>query len=109
MPVPTPDQIRALLVGRRLRHHAWHSFEKSTRRTALKIAHTPAPRKDTPMPQTAALPLDPAQLADLLLAPATDANTLHQQLADQIGARPARQTLAAAHSIAAERLWAETA
>lgn len=50
-----------------------------------------------------------AQLADLLLTPATDANTLHQQLADQIGARPARQTLAAAHSIAAERLWTETA
>lgn len=57
------------------------------------------------MPQTAALPLDPAQLADLLLTPATDANTLHQQLADQIGGRPARRLLAQAHSIVADRLW----
>lgn len=52
-----------------------------------------------------ALPLTPARLADLLLTPGTDANTLHQQLADQIGARPARRLLAAAHGIAAERLW----
>lgn len=56
-----------------------------------------------------ALPLDPALLADLLLAPAADANTLHQQLAAQVGPRPARQLLAAAHGIAAERLWADAA
>lgn len=109
MPDPTPDQIRAFLADRRLRRHAWHSFEKSSRRTALRIARTPATRKDTLMPQPAALPLDPAKLADLLLAPAADANTLHQQLAAQVGARPARQVLAAAHSIAADRLGAETA
>lgn len=52
------------------------------------------------------LPVDPALLATLLLTPAADANTLHQQLAGQVGARPARRILAAAHGIAAERLWA---
>lgn len=109
MPDPTPDQIRAFLADRRLRQHAWHSFEKSNRRSALRITRTPATRKDTLMPQTATLPLDPAKLADLLLAPAADANTIHQQLAAQIGTRLARQVLAAAHGIAAERLWAETA
>lgn len=59
--------------------------------------------------QTAALPLDPARLADLLLAPAADMGTLHQQLADEVGPRPARRLLAAAHGIAAERLWAAAA
>lgn len=106
---PTPEQLRAFLASARASRHAWHSFEKSSRRTALRITRTPAPRKDTLMPQAAALPLDPAKLADLLLAPGADANTLHRQLADQVGARPARQALAGAHSIAAERLWAETA
>lgn len=53
------------------------------------------------------LPLDPALLADLLLAPAADTNALHQQMAAQVGARPARRILAAAHHIAADRLWAE--
>jgi hypothetical protein len=51
------------------------------------------------------LPVAPAQLADLLLAPAADPNALHRLLADQIGGRPARQILAAAHQIAADRLW----
>ncbi len=55
------------------------------------------------------LPTAPAQLADLLLAPTADTNQLHRQLADQIGGRPARQILAAAHQIAADRLWAATA
>lgn len=54
---------------------------------------------------TAALPLAPARLADLLLTPGADTNALHQQLTNQIGARPARRLLAAAHHIAAERLW----
>lgn len=109
MPEPTPEQVRTFIADCRLRRLAWDSFEKSSRRTALRIARTPAARKDTPMTQPAALPLNPARLADLLLAPAADANTLHSQLAAQIGARLARQVLAAAHSIAAERLWAETA
>lgn len=52
------------------------------------------------------LPLTPARLADLLLAPNTDANLLHQHLAHQVGERPARRLLAAAHTIAADRLWA---
>jgi hypothetical protein len=56
--------------------------------------------------QIATLPLDPARLADMLLDSSADANTLHQRLADQIGPRPARRLLAAAHSIAAGRLWA---
>lgn len=59
--------------------------------------------------QTATLPTAPAQLADLLLAPAADTNLLHRQLADQIGGRPARQILAAAHKIAADRLSNATA
>lgn len=107
---PTPEQLRTFIADSNLRRHAWHCFQESSRRTALRITRTPATRKDTPMTrQTAALPLDPAKLADLLLAPGADTNTLHQQLATQIGARPARQVLAGAHSIAAERLWAETA
>ena len=59
------------------------------------------------MPQPIALPLVPAQLADLLLAPAADANALHQQLAVQIDPRDARRLMAAAHGIAAQRLWAD--
>lgn len=59
------------------------------------------------MPQPAALPLSPTQLADLLLAPAADPNRLHQQLADQLTPRSARRLLAAAHHIAAERLWTD--
>jgi hypothetical protein len=59
--------------------------------------------------QTTALPTAPAKLADLLLAPTADTNALHRQLADQIGGRPARQILAAAHQIAADRLWNATA
>lgn len=109
MPDPTPDQVRAFLADCRLRRHAWRSFEKSSRRTALRMTRTPATRKDTLMTQTATLPLDSAKLADLLLAPAADTNALHQRLADQIGGRPARRLLAAAHHIAAERLWAEAA
>ncbi|MFF7129999.1 hypothetical protein [Streptomyces sp. NPDC008240] len=107
MSEPTPEQIRAFLADCRLRRHGWARFQASSRRTALRITRTPATRKDTPMPQTAALPLDPAKLADLLLAPGTDTNTLHRQLADQVGARLARRVLAAAHSIAAERLWTD--
>lgn len=106
---PTPEQLRAFLASARASRHAWHCFQKSSRRTALRITRTPASRKDTLMPQTAALPLDPARLADLLLAPGVDTNTLYRQLADQVGARLARRVLAGAHSIAAERLWAETA
>lgn len=59
--------------------------------------------------QIATLPLDPALLADLLLASPADINAIHQQLAGQVGARPARRLLAAAHGIAAERLWAAAA
>lgn len=59
------------------------------------------------MPQPVALPLAPAQLADLLLAPSADANALHQQLAGQIPPRDARRLMAAAHHIAADRLWAD--
>lgn len=60
------------------------------------------------MPQPAiTLPVDPARLADLLLAPAADANLLHRQLGRQEGPRAARRLLAAAHGIAAERLWAD--
>lgn len=59
------------------------------------------------MPAT--LPVDPALLADLLLAPAADANRLLQQLADQLTPRAARRLLAAAHHIAAERLWTDAA
>ncbi|MEU9670385.1 hypothetical protein AB0E25_33390 [Streptomyces bobili] len=58
------------------------------------------------MPQPIALPLVPAQLADLLLAPAADDNLLHQQLAAQVDPRDARRLMAAAHGIAADRLWA---
>jgi hypothetical protein len=58
--------------------------------------------------QTTTLPTAPAQLADLLLAPAADTNRLHRLLADQIGGRSARQILAAAHQIAADRLWNAT-
>jgi hypothetical protein len=62
------------------------------------------------MPQTViALPLAPAQLADLLLAPAADDNLLHQQLAAQIDPRDARRLMAAAHGIAAQRLWTDAA
>lgn len=61
------------------------------------------------MPQPVALPLVPARLADLLLAPAADANALHQQLAAQAGPRDARRLLAAAHHIAAQRLWTDAA
>lgn len=61
------------------------------------------------MPQPIALPLVPAQLADLLLAPAADPNALLQQLADQLTPRRARRLMAAAHGIAAERLWADAA
>ena len=60
-------------------------------------------------PTPAALPLEPAQLADLLLAPAADTNAIYRQLAEQAGPRQARQILAAAHHIAAERLWADPA
>lgn len=110
MPDPTSEQIGTFLTDCNLRRHAWRSFEESNRRTALRIARTPADRKDTLMThQTATLPVDPARLADLLLAPAADANTFHQQLANQVGPRPARRLLAAAHSIAAERLWADAA
>lgn len=55
---------------------------------------------------TATLPLDPALLATLLLDNPADINAIHQQLTTQLGARPARRILAAAHGIAAERLWA---
>lgn len=103
---PTPEERARFLNSARARRHGWHCFEKSIRRTALRIARTSLPGR-TPM--TAALPLDPARLADLLLTPATDANALHRQLADQIGPRPARRLLAAAHNIAAERLWAAAA
>ncbi|MEV4227265.1 hypothetical protein AB0J81_09175 [Streptomyces bobili] len=61
------------------------------------------------MPQPATLPATPALLADLLLAPAADANRLLQQLADQITPRRARRLMAAAHGIAAQRLWANAA
>ena len=56
-----------------------------------------------------ALPVDPAHLADLLLAPAADDNALLQQLSDQTGPLRARRLMAAAHDIAAERLWADAA
>ena len=62
------------------------------------------------MPQPAiTLPLVPAQLADLLLAPAADANALLRHLAAQLTPRRARRLMAAAHDIAAERLWADAA
>ncbi|MFM9629381.1 hypothetical protein ACKI10_17360 [Streptomyces galilaeus] len=62
------------------------------------------------MPQPViTLPFVPAQLADLLLAPAADANALHQQLAAQVDPRDARRLMAAAHGIAAQRLWADAA
>lgn len=57
--------------------------------------------------QIVTLPHDPARLADLLLAPAADCLAIHQQLATQVGPRPARRLLATAHGIAAERLWAD--
>ncbi|MFC8339220.1 hypothetical protein ACFUJX_19725 [Streptomyces rubiginosohelvolus] len=46
------------------------------------------------------------QLADLLLTPGRSEAALTAELTAQAGARPARRLLAAAHSIAAERLWA---
>lgn len=45
------------------------------------------------------------QLADLLLAPGTNEAALAAELTAQVGDRPARRLLAAAHSIAADRLW----
>ena len=56
-----------------------------------------------------ALPVDPAHLADLLLAPAADANALLRHLAAQLTPLRARRLMAAAHDIAAERLWADAA
>jgi hypothetical protein len=53
------------------------------------------------------LPTDTEQLADLLLNPVTDYASLVARLADQVGARPSRRLLAAAHGIAADRLWNE--
>lgn len=58
---------------------------------------------------TATLPLDPELLATLLLDNPADINAIHQQLANQVGARPARRLLAAAYGIAAARLWAAAA
>lgn len=46
MPDPTPEQIRTFLTDCNLRRHAWHCFQKSNRRTALRIARTPATRKE---------------------------------------------------------------
>ncbi|MGW6288861.1 hypothetical protein [Streptomyces sp. NPDC055107] len=45
------------------------------------------------------------QLADRLLAPSANEAELAAELAAQVGARPARRLLAAAHSIAASHLW----
>lgn len=55
------------------------------------------------------LPLAPELLADLLLDNPADINAIHQRLAAQVGPRPARRLLAAAHGIAAARLWADAA
>lgn len=71
---------------------------------ATAIANT-WPTDRSPTMHATALPLTPARLADLLLTPGADANTLHRKLADQVGARPARWLLAAAHDIVANRLW----
>lgn len=65
------------------------------------------PRSTTTSQPVTALPLDPARLVDLLLAPAANPNGLHQQLANQTGPRDARRLMAAAHHIAAERLWTD--
>ncbi|MFF2864570.1 hypothetical protein ACFVSX_32400 [Streptomyces rubiginosohelvolus] len=46
------------------------------------------------------------QLADLLLTAGINEAAVNAELAADLGARPARWLLAAAHSIAAERLWA---
>ncbi|WP_089117103.1 hypothetical protein [Streptomyces sp. SS07] len=45
------------------------------------------------------------QLADLLLAPDANEVVINAELAVELGARPARRLLAAAHGIAADRLW----
>ncbi|MEV7872649.1 hypothetical protein AB0P17_42595 [Streptomyces sp. NPDC088124] len=47
------------------------------------------------------VPTTPARLAGLLLDPTVD----DRVLAAQVGAQPARRLLAAAHRIAADRLW----
>ncbi|MGQ4733458.1 hypothetical protein ACUN3E_38090 [Streptomyces sp. Ju416(a)] len=49
------------------------------------------------------------QLADLLLTPGINEGALNAELAVELGARPARRLLAAAHSIAANRLWGDPA
>ena len=64
------------------------------------------PRHYTTRTQPAPLPTAPDRLADLLLTPGADANQIGQQLAAQEGDRPARRLLAAAHDIAADRLFA---
>ncbi|MFI7890897.1 hypothetical protein ACIFUY_06490 [Streptomyces sp. CACIS-1.16CA] len=49
------------------------------------------------------------QLADRLLTPNADETALAAELTAVVGARPARRLLAAAHSIAAARLFADAA
>ena len=55
------------------------------------------------------LPTTPGPLADLLLTPGTDPNQVSRQLAAQEGDTRARRLLAAAHGIAADRLFTEAA
>ncbi|SCD37662.1 hypothetical protein GA0115253_1002210 [Streptomyces sp. Termitarium-T10T-6] len=50
-----------------------------------------------------------AQLADLLLTPDVNEAAMVAELAAALGARSARRLLAAAHNIAANRLWNDLA
>lgn len=63
--------------------------------------------QNTTVARVTELPTDAEQLADLLLNPVTDYAGLVARLADQVGPRPSRRLLAAAHGIAADRLWNE--
>ncbi|GGS41585.1 hypothetical protein F2B00_03590 [Streptomyces parvus] len=49
------------------------------------------------------------QLADLLLTPGINEAAVNAEMAAELGARPARRLLAAAHGIAANRLWGDPA
>ncbi|MFD6656899.1 hypothetical protein ACFWEB_17365 [Streptomyces parvus] len=57
----------------------------------------------------AAPALTAEQLADLLLTPDVNEPAMVAELAAELGARPARRLLAAAHGIAANRLWGDPA
>ncbi|NUV65669.1 hypothetical protein G6W57_00880 [Streptomyces sp. CAI-121] len=57
------------------------------------------------MIHAAAPALTAEQLADLLLTPDVNELAMVAELAVELGARPARRLLAAAHGIAADRLW----